>query len=300
MRNVNRRIVLALAVSLGSAGGLPCLSGCQDEAKDTSQPVQSAKPDDPAAKEKADKEAKDKAAKAEQEKADKAKTAAEEKVAAVAVKALAVGEPTEGAIIVPEPPADPTEDVVAAPSQHHVWFPGFWHYDYRNRLYLWHEGQWIDRTDYAREAPEPEPIEAIGRSPGGGFFYAPGFWTWDGTDYIWSPGRWARHREGFVWVHPFYENIGGHWESRGWGWEKHDGEWDHRHEGWDHHGDLWGRPGYFHDRENYGREHQGEIQERINDARRRQNEPERPPERHDPVKRAYPRHDHHAPPAHKK
>ena len=244
-----------------------------------------------AAKEKADKEAKEKADKEAKEKADKEKTEAQS-VPAATLKDLAVGEPAEGAVQLPEPPVDEVEVIPVAPSPHHVWIPGYWHWDFPTNVYLWQDGMWIDKTDFPHVAPLPEPFEAIGRAPGAGFFFAPGFWAWDGVDYAWLPGRWARHREGFFWVHPFYESIGGHWESRGWGFEKHDAAWDHAHEGWDHHGDLWCHPGYFHDREEYAKAHVAEVKARIEDAKRKPGAPEKLPEKHDKEKKVPAKHDH--------
>ena len=262
--NLNRTVMLALVVSVAaftvacddkesskgaaatpSASAAPAAPSAQKETADK---------DKGADKDKADKEKTDKEAK---ERADKEK-AENESFSAPFVTAYAVGEPAEGAIQLPEPPIDIVEVAGKPPSIHHVWLPGHWHYDFPlSASTSGREGIWLGQdAGYPAAGPDPERFEVVGRAPGADWFWAPGFWRWDGHNYDWGYGHWLKKREGYEWVHPFYEQINGKWESRGWGWEHKDKEWDKHHEGWDHHGgEVWAHPGYFKDREKYVKEH---------------------------------------------
>src|ERR1700722_15611645 len=46
----------------------------------------------------------------------------------------------------PEPPALKVEDQGTAPSDHHVWLPGYWWWDLGQKSYTWSPGFWQDRT----------------------------------------------------------------------------------------------------------------------------------------------------------
>jgi hypothetical protein len=65
------------------------------------------------------------------------------------------------------------------------------------------------------ETPPPPP-------PTPGTVWTPGYWSWNGTGYVWVPGQYV--------VAPFPDAvwIGGRWVHRGprWGWV--DGHWHHR------------------------------------------------------------------------
>jgi hypothetical protein len=270
---VQRRVIFGLAVGIASLGPFGCKSKENPpESAPEPVPTQPADSGHPSEKDKVEKE------KSEKDKVEKENPETEG-----AENAESVDEP----IALPEPPADVVEEVGAAPSPHHVWYSGYWHYDFPTRTYLWQPGFWIDREGFPHVAPEPERFEASGRAPGVGFFYVPGFWWWH-EKYEWAPGHWLRRRQGFEYTHPHYENLHGRWESRGWGFEHRAPDFAHKHEGWDHRGDFWARPGYFHDRENYVREHASEVQERKREARRRPGEPERPPEKHKEPEHAEP------------
>ncbi len=303
--NVNRSVLLALVVSMSGVSALAACGNKKEEASPTTPAASGAvavKDAAPAAQEpsangdaKPEKEAKEKGDKdkGDKDKGDKEKV---EELTEKAIKDLAVGEPVEGVIVVPDPPADVAEVSGPAPSGHHVWLPGHWRYDFPLREFIWQAGMWVDKIAYPTNPPDPERFEVVGKAPGHDWFWAPGYWRWDGHAYDWGYGHWLKKREGMEWVHPFYENINGHWESRGWGFERKDKEWTKHHEGWDHHGEFWAHPGYFKDREKYVKEHQAEVRDRIKEAKRREGEPEKPAEKHEPPvdkHEAEKRHGHH-------
>jgi WXXGXW repeat (2 copies) len=62
------------------------------------------------------------------------------------------------------------------------------------------------------ETPPPPP-------PPPANVWAPGYWAWDGTKYVWVPGGYVvAPYPGAVWV-------AGHWIRGGHGWGWHDGHW---------------------------------------------------------------------------
>jgi hypothetical protein len=72
---------------------------------------------------------------------------------------------------------------------------------------------------YVRIGP-PAPIaEVRGVAPGPRYVWVPGYHNWNGTAYVWAPGRWAvppRARARWVparWVHDRhgYYLVRGHW-----------------------------------------------------------------------------------------
>jgi hypothetical protein len=282
--NLNRTVVLALVVGVGA----PLAIACDDKDKTPVAPADTSPAPNPSAdQQKKEQEAKEKAEKEKAEKeakerADKEKAENEEFSAAFIV-GLKFFEPIAGAIALPEAPVDVVEVPGAPPGNHFVWIPGHWWYDYPAREYVWQQGMWVDKVGYPPNAPEAELVEVVSLPPpGDGWFWAPGFWRWDGNKFDWGYGHWLRHRDGWEWVHPFYENIDGHWQSRGWGWEKAGPGWAKAHEGWDHHGDIWAHKGYFNDREKFIKEHQPEFREKVKAVKPRPNEPQRPPEKHRP------------------
>jgi hypothetical protein len=138
----------------------------------------------------------------------------------------------------PAPPADQVETMGKAPSTHHTWVNGYWHWG--GHEYAWHPGYWEDETSFATAAPPPLRVERPYVSPGAGYFFAPGYWHWSGKEYAWAPGHWTVKREGFAYVHPTYREEKGHWVRAGLGWEKENDAWKKRYAtGWDHHGEVW-------------------------------------------------------------
>lgn len=155
----------------------------------------------------------------------------------------------EGRITIPAPPALREEVEGVAPSDHHVWSPGYWRYDYVKTVYLWEPGYWQDRLVVAPFAPPPvrEEVVELRYVPAGDFFWAPGYWRWTGATYAWAPGYWAPRVEGWGWVRPYWVNYGGRWECHAWGWER-------RTAGWGRDRDDWSRRDFSrHDREEWTR-----------------------------------------------
>lgn len=68
--------------------------------------------------------------------------------------------------------------------------------------------------------PPPVPlVEARVVAPGPSFVWIGGYHRWDGTAYLWVPGRWARPpRAHAVW-------IPGRWKHVRHGWYWVDGHW---------------------------------------------------------------------------
>jgi hypothetical protein len=61
---------------------------------------------------------------------------------------------------------------------------------------------------------EDEPAERVG------WVWARGYWRWDGHDYEPVRGHWERVREGYHYVHPFWENRKGRWVFHAGVWVK--------------------------------------------------------------------------------
>jgi hypothetical protein len=73
-------------------------------------------------------------------------------------------------------------------------------------------------TVVVAQAPPPVPVEVVPLTPGPDYYWAPGYWSWNGAwlwvrgswvlrprpGAIWVGGHWGPHPRGFVWV-------GGHW-----------------------------------------------------------------------------------------
>ena len=68
-------------------------------------------------------------------------------------------------------------------------------------------------------APPAPVVEVVPAPPPPGYVWQPGYWSWNGVQYVWVPGTfvvppfaravwvpgsWVRHGGGWVWV-------GGHW-----------------------------------------------------------------------------------------
>jgi hypothetical protein len=61
-------------------------------------------------------------------------------------------------------------------------------------------------------------------APADDYVWAPGYWSWSGTNYYWVAGDWLAPRPGY-----FY--LGTHWYDRGYGWEMRPGGWARRGSG---------------------------------------------------------------------
>lgn len=71
---------------------------------------------------------------------------------------------------------------------------------------------------YVTVAPPPPRSEYRTASPGAGYFWVEGHYTWNGNSWVWVAGHWERERAGYVWVTPYYENRGGSYVYVRGGW----------------------------------------------------------------------------------
>ena len=72
---------------------------------------------------------------------------------------------------------------------------------------------------YVKVAPPPPPAEVRIVSPGAGYVWIGGYHRWNGTAYVWVPGRWMLPpRAHVVWAP-------GHWKHVSHGWYWVDGRW---------------------------------------------------------------------------
>jgi hypothetical protein len=68
------------------------------------------------------------------------------------------------------------------------------------------------------EAPPATPQEVIVASPGPGYYWVPGYWSWQGR-WVWVRGAWA------IRPHPRAVYIPGRWVHRGHGYVWINGHW---------------------------------------------------------------------------
>jgi hypothetical protein len=70
-----------------------------------------------------------------------------------------------------------------------------------------------------RVGPPPPVVEALPAPPAPGYVWQPGYWAWNGVQYVWVPGRYVvAPFSGAVW-------IPGHWLGHGGVWEWRAGHW---------------------------------------------------------------------------
>jgi hypothetical protein len=73
---------------------------------------------------------------------------------------------------------------------------------------------------YAQQPPPPSQIDVRGPQPGPATAFVPGYWTWTGSSYNWSEGRWVPIPAGYVrWVP-------GRWVQNQFGWYFLRGYWE--------------------------------------------------------------------------
>jgi WXXGXW repeat (2 copies) len=60
---------------------------------------------------------------------------------------------------------------------------------------------------YYAPHPPPAPHEDRVVAPGPGYFWAPGYFRWDGREHVWTPGTWSQRHEGLDYVAPHWENV---------------------------------------------------------------------------------------------
>lgn len=98
----------------------------------------------------------------------------------------------------------------------YVWVPARW--ELRNVYYHFVPGHWKAlpapaRTVVVTPPPPPPPREeVVVVRPG--YVWAPGYWNWDGFQYVWIGGDWRplRYRPG-PWRGPYWH--GPHWHDHG-------------------------------------------------------------------------------------
>lgn len=86
-------------------------------------------------------------------------------------------------------PAPVREERGAAPGVGWNWVPGHWKWEGRD--WAWVHGKWV---------PDPVPpmpalvVETVSPPPSPSHFWVPGHWVWryEGSAWIWVPGRWMR------------------------------------------------------------------------------------------------------------
>ena len=72
---------------------------------------------------------------------------------------------------------------------------------------------------YVRTAPPAAQIEVIGTAPGPNYVWINGYHRWDGSAYMWAPGRWEAR------PHPNARWENGKWNHSSKGWYWRDGHW---------------------------------------------------------------------------
>ena len=60
--------------------------------------------------------------------------------------------------------------------------------------------------------PPTPPVVMQPVAPAPGYVWAPGYYGWNGYQYIWVSGRWIAPRPGYVWVADRWEQRGPHWQ----------------------------------------------------------------------------------------
>jgi hypothetical protein len=49
-------------------------------------------------------------------------------------------------------------------------------------------------------------------TPRAGYFWVPGYWSWNGNQYVWVHGRWHPERPGYHWVRAHWDQVNGGWQ----------------------------------------------------------------------------------------
>ena len=58
--------------------------------------------------------------------------------------------------------------------------------------------------------PAPQSVVVVGRAPGPKYVWIGGYQRWNGTRYVWVPGKWVvPPRAGAVWIPPRWNPSGG-------------------------------------------------------------------------------------------
>ena len=164
--------------------------------------------------------------------------------------------PEPGPLVTKVPPS-PIEELpaeVKPEGTNVVWIPGYWAWDDERDDYIWISGLWRDlppgrvwvpgywitsdegarwvtgywgdagrpktQAEYIAEAPPPSlEVGPNTPAPSDEAIWVSGFWVWQSTRYIWSPGCWHTVRPDYVWVPASYIwsphgfiFVGGYWD----------------------------------------------------------------------------------------
>ena len=65
--------------------------------------------------------------------------------------------------------------------------------------------------------PPPMRYEVV-PAPRPGYVWAPGYWNWSGSQYVWIGGNWRRDRPGYVYYQPRWERDGDQYVAVNSGW----------------------------------------------------------------------------------
>ena len=156
------------------------------------------------------------------------------------------------------PPPPKAETPSAQPSPTHAWIAGHWVWEKTAYAwvpgfwapppapgYVWVAARWVQRGGVwyfrdghwkpaagtsavtapsagvsvtVQQAPPAAIAEVRPAPPYAGAVWIPGFWFWNGTQYVWVAGSWAAPRPGFAWVKA-------HWKATPYGWRWVPGHW---------------------------------------------------------------------------
>lgn len=159
-------------------------------------------------------------------------------------------------VVVPEMPPEPIDEIppeVAPEGDDMVWMPGYWGWDPEEERFIWISGvwrsvppgqrwvpgywaeveggaQWVsgfwtssdsDQVTYLPQPPENLDQGPASPAPGDDYYWVPGCWIWNTTQYQWRPGFWSPVYDDWVWVPaqyvwtPYgYVFSGGFWDRR--------------------------------------------------------------------------------------
>ena len=115
----------------------------------------------------------------------------------------------------------------------HVWVPGRWiaehpgqhwvpeHWAQRGPNYVFVPGRWVPEQQEIVIGLQP-PGDVVEQVPQGppGYFWARGYWNWNGSELEWIGGHWAQDRPGYHWAHArWIPEPGGRWRFKPGHWK---------------------------------------------------------------------------------
>ncbi|HVS36529.1 MAG TPA: hypothetical protein VMS17_13275 [Gemmataceae bacterium] len=109
------------------------------------------------------------------------------------------------------------------------WVAGYWRDEMGGDVAQWVPGFWTpvaaaaestaQDVIYYPKPPDPPAIAPPGNPPAPDTFYVPGHWEWNGADYAWRSGFWARVQPNYVWIPAHYRwspagyiYVAGYWD----------------------------------------------------------------------------------------